>query len=183
MLSAQPVIWLAFAYIGAYAVTDAVIMPIQAHYGPTLAQGISILFLPHGVRVIATWLLGWRSVLAILPGNVVVFYVLFAGHPGLSAEAILFGIVFTSVVVPLSFEMLSRLNVQGLFASSGRPRFSSVLKGGILASVPNAAFFTVFLEADLKTFIGVVFGDTMGLVFMLLVLLCVFRFYLDKPDR
>lgn len=180
-MSAQVVIWLGFAYLAAYAVTDALVMPLQTEFGPALAQGISILFLPHGVRVIATWLLGWRSVLAILPGNVIIYYGLFAGNPELSVPAILFGIIFTSFVVPLTFEALSRLGLTGLFAARGRPRFAPVLIGGTLASVPNAAFFTIFLGADLKTFIGVVFGDTMGLILLLMILLCVFRFYLDKP--
>jgi len=183
LLSVQTLIWVAVAYLATYIFTDAVVMPVQELYGPSLAPGISILFLPHGVHVIATWLLRWQSVVAILPGNVIIFYVLYADHPDLSLLEILAGIAFTTVSIPATFEVLSRIGMRPLFASSGPPRFTSVLIGGTLAGVANAAFFTMFLEAGRLTFLGVIVGDTMGLILLLVLLLCVFRFILDKARR
>lgn len=183
MLNVHTGIWVAVAYLAAYIFTDAVVMPVQELYGPGLAPGISILFLPHGVHVIATWLFRWGSILAILPGNMIIFYALYANHPGLSWVAILVGIIFTTVVIPAIFEALSRLGMPGLFASSGPPWFIPVLIGGTLGGMANAAFFVTFLDAGLLTFLGVIVGDTMGLILLLVLLLCVFRFYLDKADR
>src|SRR6056297_1775160 len=179
----QTVIWVSLGFLAAYTFTEAVVMPLQAKFAPGLAPGLSLLFLPHGVRVIATWMLGWQSVPAILPGNVIVFYLLFADHPQMTWLCILTGIAVSCLIVPLVFDALSRLGMSGLFASGGRPRLRPVLIGGIIASIANAAFLTMFLDAGHVSFVGVIIGDTLGLILLLTILLCAFRFYLDKPPR
>ena len=55
------------AYIMAFAITSAIITPLQNYLLSSIPNTISILFLPHGVRVLATRYFGWRSIFYLLP--------------------------------------------------------------------------------------------------------------------
>jgi hypothetical protein len=183
VLNLQHIVWVSLAYLAAYFLTFTVVMPLQTRYVSGIADGLSLLFLPHGVRVLATWLLGWRSVLAIMPANVFVYFVLYAGHPDVSWPEIIIGILFTATIVPLTFEVMTRLGIADLYARGGPPRVRPVMLAGIVASIPNAAFLSAILSGNAYSFIGVIIGDVMGMIVLLLALLYVFRFYLDRTDR
>ena len=55
---AQATIIVTIAYVILFVVTFGALMPIQAQFFDWLPMSISLLFLPHGVRVLAVYLYG-----------------------------------------------------------------------------------------------------------------------------
>jgi len=56
------------AYILAHGLTAMLITPLQARLLPDVTSFASLLYLPHGVRVLATWLLGRVAILPLCVG-------------------------------------------------------------------------------------------------------------------
>jgi hypothetical protein len=65
----QNFIIVTIAYLVAFAVTTAIIAPIQSMYLTAVPPAISLLFLPHGVRILAAYFFGWRSILYLIPSG------------------------------------------------------------------------------------------------------------------
>jgi hypothetical protein len=79
---AVPTLMISGAYFLAFATTFAVVMPVQDAVLPAFGNYASLLFLPHGVRVIAAWMYGWRSLLFLAPGAVLTHSYLVSIRPG-----------------------------------------------------------------------------------------------------
>ena len=74
---------------------------------------MSSLFLPHGVRVLAAWLYGWRSILFLLPGALLC-NLHFAGDRAFDRD-ILFGTAASLIAAPLAFAIGRSLGGAALF--------------------------------------------------------------------
>ena len=44
-------------------------MPLQKIFAPHLPIVFSVVFLPHGIRVLAVYFLGWRGLIYLLPSS------------------------------------------------------------------------------------------------------------------
>lgn len=58
-----------FAYIISYSLTSGFVYPIQTTLLPDVSEKTGLLFLPHGVRIIAVYYLGWKAILFLLPST------------------------------------------------------------------------------------------------------------------
>lgn len=152
-------------YIWAYFLMASVVQPLQEALFP--ATVMSILFLPHGVRVLTAWLYGWRSVLYLLPGALLC-NLHFAGERAFDAD-ILFGSAASLVAAPLAFSIGRHLGGT-VSLRVGALRVPLLLAVGVVASVFN--LLALRLAYGLKASEGVVilFGDTLGLVVALGIL-------------
>lgn len=56
------------AYVLAHGLTALLITPMQSRLMPELTIFASLAYLPHGVRVLSTWLLGKRAFLPLFLG-------------------------------------------------------------------------------------------------------------------
>ena len=91
-----------FVYVIAFAVMQYVTRPIQdALIVPTLVG--TLVFLPHGVRVIGVWLFGYRSILPLMFGEVFGMY--FLATFQLPLGVILQGAVVGGVSCFIAFEV------------------------------------------------------------------------------
>ena len=45
-----------------------VVTPIQSVFLPEMTVFASLIYLPHGVRVLATWAYGWKAIPALIVG-------------------------------------------------------------------------------------------------------------------
>lgn len=59
------------AYITLFAMTFLFVMPTQGEYFHWLPMNISLLFLPHGVRLLSIYLFGWKALFYLLPGHII----------------------------------------------------------------------------------------------------------------
>ena len=65
-----PTLLISGAYLLAFFLTFSAVMPLQEAVMPAFSSYASIMFLPHGVRVIAAWLYGWRALVLLAPGAI-----------------------------------------------------------------------------------------------------------------
>jgi hypothetical protein len=161
------------AYLAAFIVTFEILMPVQALFFPEFSSRASLLFLPHGVRVLSAWLLGWRSVLALLPGVIIVF-VYFAGLGALEPSR-LAGIAIAVTVPAACFYLLRRMGWDLRPAPGRKPCWICIMIAGLLISFFTSPLTNYALGSGLEDYIAYLIGDVFGLFFLMLMLMLIFR--------
>ena len=68
------------AYIISYALTSGFVYPIQTTLLPNVSEKTGLLFLPHGVRIIAMYYLGWRAMFHLLPASYLMWFLSVYGN-------------------------------------------------------------------------------------------------------
>lgn len=151
-------------YVWAYFMTVSLVLPLQMAVFPGTLM--CFLFLPHGVRVLAAWLYGWRAFPFLLPGALLC-NLHFAGNRAFDAD-ILFGTAASLLASPLAFAVARRIGGTAHLIV-GKTRLPTLLAVGIMSSVFN--LLALSLAYGLDPFEGAVIliGDTGGLVVALLI--------------
>lgn len=180
----------AVAYILAHGLTAWLITPIQSRLLPDVTAFASLVYLPHGVRVLSTWLLGRSAVLPLCLGAFL-SEVLFTPAEISSATdpTILLSIVVGASSALLAFEGMKFLGFNLYAGQALRIHWKWLLVVGALASIINSigqaiVFFGDILPgqslAILATYAA---GDLIGLVVTTLALMLVFRWMRLFPRR
>jgi hypothetical protein len=132
-------------YLAAYAIVWAVVAPIQDLFVPDVARFASLLFLPHGVRVLSASLLGARSVPAMVLGELAGNY-LFAGIT--DPTVLVMSSLIAGTVTWVVFEGLRALDLNAFYThvTDEPPPFPTLLLAAIIASAANAFFLTSLME-------------------------------------
>lgn len=152
-------------YVWSYFATILVTTPLQQMVVPETAM--SLLFLPHGVRVLAAWLYGWRSVFYLLPGAALC-HMHFAGSQGVDAGQ-LAGLMASLASGPLAFALVAML-FQGITTTVGRTPALRIVLVGALASVMNLSGLTLAYGLVPSDMAVILIGDMGGLVVALVIL-------------
>lgn len=159
-------------YLASYALVWAVVMPIQESVLPELGRFASLLFLPHGVRVLSASLIGWRSVPAMVLGELAGNY-LFAGIT--DPTMLVMSSIVAGTVTWLVFEGLRALDLNAFYLDEP-PAFHALLLAGIIASAANGFLLATLMEdhmmagAHVTTLIAAFLtGDVTGLLAMVVI--------------
>lgn len=168
-----PMVLVTAAYMLAIIVTFEVVMPLQLDFLPVFANHASILFLPHGVRILSAWLYRWRSVVLLVPGS-------FLGHVYLDGEfhytpSEILASTAGLICAVLVFEMLARLGTDIYPARGKRVHWLELVLAGGLASIVNGIGTAVFYGNDLATASARFVGDLAGVTVALFVLVVAIR--------
>ena len=162
-------------YFLAYFLVWAFVTPLQEDLLPTVTEYASFFYLPHGVRVIATAVMGPRAIpslfLAELGGNYLFW--------GMTDPLLLLSVsVVGGVITWAAFQGLYSFGINSYYLNSieKMPRLHTLLFAGLVASVLNGFVLTAILERDM--FIGEVtqvmaayiVGDMTGLLLVILLL-------------
>lgn len=151
-----------------------VVAPAQQELLPEITPYASLLFIPHGVRVLSTALVGVRAIPGLLLGELAGNHLLW----GVTAAPALVLISLTGgLVCWLAFEMLRRMGVSAYYlkADSSPPPLHSILLAGIAASVLNAFLRAAVFESaippgDVTAVIAAcVTGDVTGLLLFIVL--------------
>lgn len=135
-------------YLFSYFLVWAVITPTQEALIPEITKYASLLFLPHGIRVFATSLVGGKSVLGMILAELVGNHFFW----GISAvEPLLLMSITSGTITWLVFERLraARINAFYIQVTSEPPPFPTLMLAGILASAANAFFVTSIMEGGM----------------------------------
>lgn len=132
-------------YIAAYAIVWVVVMPVQQMFVPELARFASLLFLPHGVRVLSASLLRARSVPAMILGELAGNY-FFIGVT--DPTILIMSSLIAGTVTWVVFEGLRALDLSPFYehVTDEPPAFHTLLLAGILAAAANAFFLSSLME-------------------------------------
>ncbi|MBE3637314.1 hypothetical protein ICN82_03745 [Mangrovicoccus sp. HB182678] len=170
------------AYILCHGLTARLVTPLQAELFPGITAFASLLYLPHGVRVLSAWLLGGRAILPLAAGAFL-SELLFT-PPTLFAATdpvILVSILIGAAAAPAAFALM-RLAGRPLAAGQERRvHWRWLLLAGMLASLLNSAgqglVFADLIQPGQAVAVALVYalGDLAGLVATTLVLMMIFR--------
>ncbi|MBE9636226.1 hypothetical protein IQ782_05175 [Salipiger pacificus] len=172
----------AVAYVLAHGLTALLITPLQARLLPDVTAFASLMYLPHGVRVLSTWLMGRLSVIPLGLGAFL-SEVLFTPVEVSSATdpVILLSIAVGGVSALLAFELMGLVGHRIYAGQNKRIHWKWLLLAGMLASVFNSLgqslVFSGKVLPDHAIAVLAVYavGDLVGLVATTLVLMFVFR--------
>ena len=163
------------AYLGLVAVQNLVIMPIETMLVERNVALVSLLYLPHAVRVLGAWMVGSKSILALIPASIIVYFVT-RPDTGPSTQADIIIPMIGALCAPVAFELMRVFRIDVYPKSTGVISWRTLVFAGLFSSIINSFFSTLFLEGrfpiedtfDVLT--RFIIGDVMGLVLVLLIL-------------
>ena len=174
------------AYLVTFVVWRYFILPMEISLTSENAIFASFLFLPHAIRVLSAWLLGPKSLIAMIPAGVAVSLISGTSPPQgyeLLLEVILATFAASSAV--MAFEFMRLCKIDAYPKDDGVVSWRTVMFGGVLASIINSlgstwlksGYFDAALILEVIT--RFVLGDVMGLLVGMLTIMLVTR-YLRK---
>ena len=170
------------AYVLCHGLTAMVVTPIQSVFLPEMTVFASLIYLPHGVRVLATWAYGWKAIPALILG-VSLSALIFSPSEDINflEPALLEGILVGSASAYIAFELMRLAGFDFYFGRSRKLQWKGMIAVGALSSVINSFGQTLVYSGliDLEKVIGVwaiyATGDLIGLIVCMVVLMLVFR--------
>jgi hypothetical protein len=176
-----PALIITLSYITAFILTFAVFMPLQAAIVPELGSYASLIFLPHGVRVIAAWLYGWRSLVLLAPGSIITHAYLF-GTAGFELDKML-AVSAGVFSAAFSFWLLSRMGLDFRLKTSRQVNWRDVMLAGTLAAVLHVIGATHYFGLTIPSIAAYLIGDVVGMVVSIFALMLIFRFLRLRNGR
>ena len=149
-------------------------MPLQNVFFPEYPSRASLLFLPHGVRVLSAWLLGWRAIFALLPGVFLVFA--FLGGSDVFLPSRLMAMAIAVTTVPVVFYLLKWMGWDLFPRVDRKPCWSCVMGVGVITSFLVSMLTNMAFGSATAEYIAYLIGDISGLFFLMLGLYFAFRF-------
>ena len=178
-LSEFAVIFIAFVL--AYALVDFVVEPIQHQFLSSSTMAGSLLFIPHGIRVLAVWLCGVRAILPLIAAEF--SGGIFLWQPDVGLDVFLGSAMVGGLCVYLAFELfrLAGIELRPDGKDSALTNWKSLILLASIASVFNSVGKQIFFEslAPLTDEILILamfwVGDTLGTFACLLLLIGIKR--------
>lgn len=170
------------AYLLTYVVWRYLILPLEISLTNENAIFASFLFLPHAVRVLSAWLLGPKSLIAMIPAGVAVSLIGGTSPPQgyeLILEVVLASFAASSAVI--AFEFMRFCKIDAYPKDEGIVSWRTILFGGVLASIINSlgstwlksGYFDPVIIIEVIT--RFIIGDTLGLVSGMLMIMIIFK--------
>ena len=169
-------------YLLTFVVWRYLILPLELSLTNENAIFASFLFLPHAVRVLSAWLLGPKSLIAMIPAGVAVS--LIGGASPSQGYALIQEVIlatFSASSAVMAFELMRFCKIDAYPKGEGIVSWRTILFGGVLASIINSLGSTwlksgYFAPSELMEVITrFILGDTLGLLFGMLIIMLIFR--------
>ena len=172
---------IALAYIVGYLVVDFIVAPVQYLYLSRDFTVGSLMFIPHGIRVLAVWLCGSRAILPLIISELLC--TLLFWQPDVAISTSLGSSMVGGLCVYLTFEVfrLAGIEMRPDGKDSALTNWRSLILLASIASVFNSAGKQIFFGslvplADEILILGIFWiGDTIGTFACLLLLIGIRR--------
>ena len=160
------------AFIVASSLTLGFVIPVQGLLSQYAIPEIGLIFLPHGIRVIAFHYLGWKAVLHMLPAS----YLFWALSNTSGAELDVLSPIVSMVACYIGF-LGATVVVQKEDIGNKISTWKYFVLAGATSSFVNglALSWLQFADTPLSALVRYVVGDTLGLAVCLVVLMYAFR--------
>jgi len=161
------------AYITAYSLVLGFVSPLQQILLSNVILEVSLLFLPHGIRVLSFWFFGWRAAIYLLPAAYLMMVV--SAQAGISLD--LWSPLGNILACLLGF-LIAKAVFPDLASKRGMPNWKYFGIIALFSSFFNSVGMTVLHVHELKILIatGYVIGDMAGFFVCFLILMYAFRF-------
>lgn len=173
MFNVQALLFINVTFLICFWVSVIGLPTLFSELGSDATDYASLLFLPHGVRVISAWLYGWKSVLYLAPASYIAHYWRL-GEASLSAP-VLFMPIFGILCVALVFDLVARFGVDLRMKAGYVAPWRDILLVGAVASAINAFGANLIVQNSMETMLFYLFGDVMGMIVLFMILILIFR--------
>ena len=174
------------AFILGFALVDFVVAPVQHQFLSSSTMAGSLLFIPHGIRVLAVWLCGVRAILPLIAAEL--FSCVLIWKPDVGLDVFLGSSMVGGLCVYLTFELfrLAGIELRPDGKDSALTNWKSLILLATIASAFNSIgkqiFFGSLAPLTDEVLILAMFwiGDTAGTFACLLLLIGIrrrFRFW------
>lgn len=170
------------AHVLAHGLTALLVTPLQSRLLPDITVFASLVYLPHGVRVLATWLFRKTAFFPLFLGGFLSELVFTPTDTGRATDAVtLASIAVGAASAPLAFELIRAFGRDLYARPTFRVRWQWLLLAGGIASVLNSIGQTIVFSGAIlpgratAVVTTYAFGDLVGLIVSTLVLMLVFR--------
>jgi hypothetical protein len=168
-------------FVLAYALVDFVVEPIQHQFLSSSTMAGSLLFIPHGIRVLAVWLCGVRAILPLIAAEFLGG--IFLWQPDVGLDVLLGSSMVGGLCVYLTFEVfrLAGIEMRPDGKDFALTNWKSLILLASIASVFNSIgkqiFFGGLAPLTDEVLILAMFwiGDTLGTFACLLLLIGIRR--------
>ncbi|MEK9760260.1 MAG: hypothetical protein VW472_04395 [Candidatus Puniceispirillum sp.] len=175
------------AYVALWSIQYFLIFPLEAQALGQTAALVSMIYLPHAVRVLAAWMIGPKSIFALLPASFVTYLALYdgTGSPGLSDFAVP---IIGALCAPVALELMRIVKINVYPQEVGIISWRTLVFAGFLSSILNSFFQTLALdgkfpiEATFDILTRFVVGDVAGLVVVLFLFVGLMKFVRGKSN-
>lgn len=180
--STQEFLIVMVTYIVCHGATALIVTPIQEYFISEVTVFASLMYLPHGVRVLATWLLGWKAIVPLFLGSYISEILFTPDHVRAIIEPVVLVSISVGAVSALAGFALVKLFGRNIKASE-KPTivWKWLLLVGAVASVFNSlgqsiVFSGLIVPQDVfAVFATYAAGDLIGLLVTMVALLLIFR--------
>jgi hypothetical protein len=171
-------VFLSFSFL--FLLVEFIVTPVQRALNLPQTVHASLVFLPHGIRVLSIWLFQERAVIPLFLVHLVT-YTFFSPHGGSALTYI--GLVFVGTLcAPCAFVLVRATGIDISPKNVRVVHWRVILLVGFFASIINSignSFLlspTIHPSMHLTTAATYMIGDTMGVLVVLVILLFLFRF-------
>lgn len=155
-----PVAWITAAYVVLTVITFELLLPLQEKAAGDYANYASVIFLPHGLRVVVAWLWRWRSVPMMVPAIMLEHAFLYGGTEiSLAHAAVSLGSILCA---PAAFDLLALAGLDLRRQTGRRVHWHDLILVAALAAAINSAVTAAFYGNDLLTTSAWFVGDLAG---------------------
>ena len=168
------------AVVLAYAITWTAIMPAQTLMMPMLPTLATLFFLPFGIKVISAFFEGWRSILYLFPGVIIGNW--FWVNMPFDAPTTYLAWMASYGTAPFIFAMIDWTTRNDRRQVNAGQAWRTMIVGGALSSVIISVLIHIIRhrnvpqEEFILSMLKYMIGDMLGLLTVLALLMCVFRF-------
>ena len=170
------------AYLFALIIQQYLILPLELSLTNENAIFASLLFLPHAVRVLSAWLLGPKSLIAMIPATIATSLITdTTAHTEYELLSHVLIPVFSACSAVIAFEFMRFCKIDAYPKDNGVTSWRTVLFGGVLASIINSLgsswLKSVFFAPSelMEIIVRFIVGDTLGLLFGMVTIMVIFR--------
>lgn len=170
----QNFIVVSIAYLVSFSLTTSIIAPLQSIYLTSIPPAISLLFLPHGVRILATYYFGWKAIIYLIPSGYLTHF-LWIKTQGVDLD--LMTPMVSIIAAYAGVKLISLLPFLGLndFSMSA---WKWLLLAGFLGSIFNGLGHGL-LQSEFNLtvqMLGYAIGDVSGQFVLMVCLIYYFRY-------
>ena len=170
-------------FVLAFALVDFVVEPVQHYFLSSSVIAGSLLFIPHGIRVLAVWLCGVRAILPLICAEL--FSCVFLWKPDIGLDVFLGSAMVGGLCVYLTFEVfrLAGIEMRPDGKDSALTNWKSLILIASIASVFNSIGKQIFfgslapLTDEIISIAMFWVGDTLGTFACLFLLICIRRLF------
>jgi hypothetical protein len=168
-------------YVLAFALVEFVVAPIQHQFVSSSTMAGSLLFIPHGIRVLAVWLCGVRAILPLILAEFLGG--VFLWQPDVGLDVLLGSSMVGGLCIYLTFELfrIAGIEMRPDGKHSALTNWKSLILIASIGSVFNSIGKQIFfgslspLADEIMTLAMFWVGDTLGTFACLLLLIGIRR--------